>query len=292
MPEPSVALESTVFCHGLPAPENLETAFALEDLIRAAGAVPRTIGIVDGEPVAGLSHDQIHRLASAPDVRKVSLRDLPVVIARRACGATTVSATMWIAHRSGIRVFSTGGIGGVHRSLGGRPTFDVSADLEALASIPMVVVCAGAKSILDLPATREVLETRGITVVGYGTDELPAFFSSTSGLPVDVRCDRPEEVAAIAAARWKLGMPGAVLVTVPAPEGDAIPQEEIEPVIQEALREAETRGLHHARLTPFLLDQVRILTGDRSLRANVALLKNNAQVAAAIALALGHPSGE
>lgn len=286
MSEPSIALESTVFCHGLPAPTNLVTAFELEDIVRAGGATPRTVGIIDGEPIAGLSREQIHHLASTPDVCKVSLRDLPVATAQGKCGATTVSATMWIAHRSGIGVLATGGIGGVHRSLEAHRTFDVSADLEALASVPMVVVCAGAKSILDLPATREVLETRGVTVVGYGTNEMPAFFSSTSGLPVDVRCDTPDEVAAIAAARWKLGLPGAVLVTVPVPESSSIPQQEIEPAIQEALHEAEARRLHHAQLTPFLLDRIRLITGDRSLHANIALLKNNARVASGVALAM------
>lgn len=285
---PHVALESTVFCHGLPAPTNLEVAFDLERIIRKAGAEPRTVGIVDGEPVAGLSEAQIRRLASDKEVRKVSLRDLPVAVARKQCGATTVATTMWIAHRSGIQVFATGGIGGVHRSLG-RSTlgaFDVSADLEALATVPMVVICAGAKSILDLPATREVLETKGITVVGYQTDEMPAFFSRTSGLPVDVRCDSPSDVAAIAQARRDLGLPGAILVTVPVPKDAAIPSAELEPVIVTALHDAEKKRLHHAAVTPFLLARVSQLTGQRSLRANVALLKNNARIAAEIAVAL------
>lgn len=283
-----VALESTVFCHGLPAPTNLEVAFALERVVRKAGAEPRTIGIVDGEPIAGLTEEQIRMLASDAQVQKVSLRDLPVVVARRRNGATTVATTMWIAHRSGIRVFSTGGIGGVHRTVSPSTagTFDISADLEALATLPMVVVCSGAKSILDLPATREVLETKGVTVVGYQTDEMPAFFSPTSGLPVDARCDTPADVADVARARRELGLPGAVLVTVPVPKEAGIPNAELEPVIETALRDAEKKRLQHAEVTPFLLARVSQLTGQRSLRANVALLENNARIAAEIAVAL------
>lgn len=283
-----VALESTVFCHGLPAPTNLEVAFALERIVRKAGAEPRTIGIVDGEPIAGLTEEQIRMLASDTQVQKVSLRDLPVVVARRRNGATTVATTMWIAHRSGIRVFSTGGIGGVHRTISPSTagTFDISADLEALATLPMVVVCSGAKSILDLPATREVLETKGVTVVGYQTDEMPAFFSPTSGLPVDARCDTPADVADVARARRELGLPGAVLVTVPVPKEAGIPNAELEPVIETALRDAEKKRLQHAEVTPFLLARVSQLTGQRSLRANVALLENNARIAAEIAVAL------
>ncbi len=283
-----VALESTVFCHGLPAPTNLEVAFALERIVRKAGAEPRTIGIVDGEPIAGLTEEQIRMLASDAQVQKVSLRDLPVVVARRRNGATTVATTMWIAHRSGIRVFSTGGIGGVHRTISPSTagTFDISADLEALATLPMVVVCSGAKSILDLPATREVLETKGVTVVGYQTDEMPAFFSPTSGLPVDARCDTPADVADVARARRELGLPGAVLVTVPVPKEAGIPNAELEPVIETALRDAEKKRLQHAEVTPFLLARVSQLTGQRSLRANVALLENNARIAAEIAVAL------
>lgn len=283
-----VALESTVFCHGLPAPTNLEVAFALERIVRKAGAEPRTIGIVDGEPIAGLTEEQIRMLASDAQVQKVSLRDLPVVVARRRNGATTVATTMWIAHRSGIRVFSTGGIGGVHRTISPSTagTFDISADLEALATLPMVVVCSGAKSILDLPATREVLETKGVTVVGYQTDEMPAFFSPTSGLPVDARCDTPADVADMARARRELGLPGAVLVTVPVPKEAGIPNAELEPVIETALRDAEKKRLQHAEVTPFLLARVSQLTGQRSLRANVALLENNARIAAEIAVAL------
>jgi pseudouridine-5'-phosphate glycosidase len=207
-------------------------------------------------------------------------------MARRQHGATTVAATMWIAHQHEISVFATGGIGGVHRSLSGGAAFDISTDLEALAQIPMVVVCAGAKAILDLPATREVLETRGVTVVGYGTDEMPAFYSRTSGLPVDVRCDTPGEVAALVAARRSLGLPGATLVTVPVPEPHAIPAEVIEPAIEQALADAEEQRLRSGEVTPFLLTRISTLTGKRSLRANLALLENNARVAAQIAQTL------
>ncbi len=285
---PRVALESTVITHGLPRPLNVETALRLEAVLREAGASPRTIGILDGQIIAGLREDEIRRLAAMPDARKVSLRDLPVVTARRLSGGTTVATTMWVAHRHGIRVFATGGIGGVHRGAGppGTGSFDVSADLEALARTPVTVVCAGPKAILDLPATREVLETRGVTVVGYGTDEMPAFYSRSSGLPVDVRCDTPEEVADVIRARHALDLPGAVLVTVPVPEDAAIPHETIEPVIAEAHAEAASRGLRSAEVTPFLLARVAERTGERALRANLALLENNARVAAAVARAL------
>ncbi len=283
---PLVALESTVIAHGLPYPQNVETALRLEAAVRDEGAAPCTVGIIEGQVIAGLTEPQMRRLATGAYVRKVSRRDLPVVVARRQDGATTVAATMWIAHRSGIEVFATGGIGGVHRGARG---FDVSADLEELAQTPVAVVCAGAKAVLDLEATREVLETRGVTVVGYQTDEMPAFYSRTSGLPVDARCETPEEVAALVRARKRLGLPGAVLVTVPLPEDAAIPAEEIEPVIAQAVAEAVHRGLRAAEVTPFLLARVSELTGARSLRANLALLENNARVAARLARALQPP---
>jgi pseudouridine-5'-phosphate glycosidase len=286
---PTVALESTVIAHGLPYPRNLETARNLEALIREAGAKPKTIGIIGGHCNAGLSEDQLLHLATAPDVLKVSRRNLPVAVARGLDGATTVAATMWIAHRHGIRVFATGGIGGVHR--GARPgtgSIDVRADLEELAQTPVAVVCAGPKAILDLPATREVLETRGVTVVGYGTDEMPAFYYRNSGLPVDIRCDTPEEAAAIVGARRRLGLPGAVLIAVPIPPEDALNRADIEPAIEQAHAEAGARGLHSAEVTPFLLSRIAALTGRRALEANIALLRNNARVAAAIAVALAH----
>ncbi len=286
--QPLVALESTVIAHGLPYPENVETALAMEAAVRSEGATPRTIGIVGGRIVVGLSEEQIRHLATAGDVAKVSLRDLPVVLARRRDGATTVAATMWLADRHGIPVFATGGIGGVHRGSGppGHGSFDVSADLEALAQTPMTVVCAGPKAILDLPATREVLETRGVTVVGYGTDEMPAFYSRRSGLPVDVRCDTPEEVARLVHTRQTLGLPGATLVMVPIPEEAEIPREEIEPAIEEAHAEARRQGLRSAAVTPFLLARLAERTAGRSLQANRALLVHNARIAARIARAL------
>ena len=281
-----VALESTVIAHGLPYPENEQAALRLEEIVRAEGAEPRTIGLIGGRVVVGLNVEQIHHLAIAENVRKTSLRDLPVVLASGLDGATTVAATMHLAHRAGIRVFATGGIGGVHRSLGGKPTWDVSTDLEALSRYPMVVVCAGAKAILDLPATREVLETRGVTVVGYGTDEMPAFYSPTSGLPVDVRCDSADEVAALAQARDTFGMTQALLVTVPPPLEAAIPASEIDPAIEEAVAEAESLQLRSAEVTPFLLKRLAEITEGRSVATNLALLENNARVAAQIAVAM------
>lgn len=281
-----VALESTVIAHGLPYPHNVAAARRLEHEVREQGATPRTIGLVNGQPVVGLTEEQIEHLATAPDVCKVSWRDLPVVAALGLDGATTVAATMWLAHRHGIPVFATGGIGGVHRSVGHAPSFDVSNDLEALAQVPMVVVCAGAKALLDLPATREVLETRGVTVVGYQTDEMPAFYSRTSGLAVDVRCDTPEAVADVYRARQALGLPGAVLVTVPPPGAEALPHEQIAPIIDEAVAEAEQRGLRSGEVTPFLLNYISQRTAGRARDTNLALLVRNAQVAARIAQAL------
>jgi pseudouridine-5'-phosphate glycosidase len=278
-----VALESTVIAHGLPSPDNVEMALRLEGVVRDQGATPATIGVIHGEPIVGLSEQEIRHLATADAVRKVSWRDLPVVLARKEDGATTVAATMWLAHRAGIGVFATGGIGGVHR---GAP-FDVSADLEALARVPMVVVCAGPKAILDLDATREVLETRGVTVVGYGTDELPAFYHASSGLPVDVRCDTPEGVAALVRARHDLDLPGGVLVTVPPPPTAALPPSLIHPAIAEAQQEAEARGLRSGAVTPFLLQRLATLTDGQTVRANRALLARNAEVAAQIAVASG-----
>jgi len=286
MTTPEVALESTVISHGLPYPRNLQLAQEMEAIIRARGVIPRTVGIIAGEFIAGLTPAQIEHLATAPNVRKVSRRDLPIVAARREDGATTVATTMWIAERAGIEVFATGGIGGIHQHGGAGTSSDVSADLQELAQTPVIVVCAGAKAILDLPATLEYLETHGVTVVGYGTDDFPAFYSCRSGLPVDVRCDSPAEVAAIWRAKRGMGLPGGLLVTVPVPADDEIPAAEIEPAIEQAVAEAAVRGLRSAQVTPFLLTRIAELTGERSLRANLALLKNNARVAAEIALAL------
>ncbi|MBK8048933.1 MAG: pseudouridine-5'-phosphate glycosidase [Anaerolineales bacterium] len=281
---PTVALESTVISHGLPYPHNLALAREMEEIVRANGAEPATVAIIGGELIAGLSPAQIHHLATSSTVRKVSRRDLPIVVAKKLDGATTVATTMWVAHHFGIAVFATGGIGGVHRGEG----TDISADLQELAQTPVIVVCAGAKAILDLPATLEHLETHGVTVVGYGTNEFQAFYTRTSGLPVDVRCDTAAEVVKIWHAKQQLGLPGGLLVTVPIPVADELPADEIEPAIAQAVKEAAMRGLRSAEVTPFLLTRIADLTGERSLNANLALLKNNARVAAEIAVALRH----
>ncbi len=281
-----VALESTVISHGLPYPDNLKQAREMEEIIRRHGAEPATVGVIGGELIAGLSEEQIERLATAADVRKVSRRDLPVVVARKLDGATTVAATIWIAQRAGIELFATGGIGGVHRSSTPGMSADVSADLQELAQTPVIVVCAGAKALLDLPATLEYLETHGVTVIGYGTESFPAFYSRDSGLPVDLRCNSPQEVAEIWRAKRALGLAGGLLVAVPVPEEDEIPSAAIEPLIKRALADSAAAGLRSAEVTPYLLRRIAELTGDRSLRANLALLRNNARVAAAIAAAL------
>jgi pseudouridine-5'-phosphate glycosidase len=280
-----VALESTVIAHGLPRPTNLQLARTCERAVRESGAEPATIAVIDGAPVAGLTDAQLEELASRDDVAKVSLRNLGAVCARGGWGATTVASTAYIAARVGIRVFATGGIGGVHRNA--ELTFDVSADLTALATSPVVTVSAGAKSILDLPRTLEALETLGVPVVGYGTDELPAFYARTSGLGVPLRADTPGEVAAIARAHWALGLRSTVLVVAPCPEPEAIPPDEISAAIDEALEEARGAGVTGAALTPFLLGRVAEATEGRSLRANLALLENNARIAGLVAVALG-----
>jgi pseudouridylate synthase len=286
MYQPQVVLESTVISHGLPYPANLELARRMEEAVRAAGAFPRTVGILAGELIAGLSDEQIVHLATAQEVRKASRRDLPIVVARKLDGATTVATTMWIAQRFGIEVFATGGIGGVHRGIGACPSSDISADLQELAQTAVVVVCAGAKAILDLPATLEYLETHGVTVVGYQTDTFPAFYSRSSNLAVDVRCESATEVAAIWRVKRELGLPGGLLVANPIPIADEIPAEAIEPAILQAVEEAAARGLRSAEVTPFLLARLAELTGEKSIRANVALLLNNARLAGEIAVAL------
>ena len=284
---PSVALESTVISHGLPYPQNLQLARRMEEIVRAGGAEPRTVAILGGELCAGITPAQLEHLATSHDVRKVSRRDLPIVVARKLDGATTVAITMWVAQRFGIQVFATGGIGGVHRGAGGAVSNDISADLQELAETPVIVVCAGAKAILDLPATLEYLETHGVTVVGWQTDAFPAFYSRSSGLAVDVRCDSAAEVAALWRAKRALGLPGGLLVAAPIPAADEIPAAEIEPTILQAIDEAAARGLRSAQVTPFLLGRLAELTGERSLRANLALLENNARIAAQIAVAVG-----
>lgn len=277
-----VALESTVIAHGLPHPRNLQVARELEDEVTANGGVPATVGVVGGQPVVGLSAEEIERLGTAAGVLKLSTRDIPVAVARKRDGATTVAATMWLADSAGASVFATGGIGGVHR--GG--AHDVSADLAELARTPMIVVCAGAKAILDLAATREALETAGVLVVGYGTDELPAFYSRESGLAVDVRVDSPGEVAEIWTAHEEMNLPGALLLCVPPPPEHALPAAEVETAIRAALARADAQGIRGKEVTPFLLTAVAESTGGRSLEANVALLRNNARVAARVAAAL------
>jgi pseudouridine-5'-phosphate glycosidase len=279
---PVVALESTVLAHGLPRPRNLEVGLALEAEVRGGGAVPATVGVLGGVPKVGLSAAEVERMATAEGVLKLSTRDLPVAVARRADGATTVAATMWLADAAGLWVFATGGIGGVHRG----EAHDVSADLTELGRTAMVVVCAGAKAILNLPATREALETAGVLVAGWRTDELPAFYSARSGLPVDVRVDTAEEAAALWAAQWELGAPGSLLLCVPPPAAHALDAGEVDAAIRRALALAEERGVRGKEVTPFLLRAVAEETGGRSLDANVALLRNNARVAAEVAGAL------
>jgi pseudouridine-5'-phosphate glycosidase len=276
---PVVALESTVISHGLPFPENLETARRLEDVVRGNGAVPATIAVLGGRLRAGLTDAEIEKLATAKDIRKISRRDLPVAVGRGLDCATTVATTAFIAHRAGISVFATGGIGGVHR---GCPT-DVSADLPELASTPITVVCAGAKILLDLAATREWLETHGVTVLGWQCDEMPAFYSRSSGLAVDERVSTVAEAAAIIRARDGLGMPGAVFLTVPVPEPFEIPRAELEAWIADALSLAAERGISGNDITPFVLGEMAAESAGRTLAANVALLENNARVAAGLA---------
>jgi pseudouridine-5'-phosphate glycosidase len=280
---PVVALESTVIAHGLPRPQNLETARRLEEAVREGAAVPATIAIIGGKLTVGLSYDEIQLLAEKSDVRKISTRDLSVAVAQGWDGATTVASTTWIAHRAGIKVFATGGIGGVHR--GSLP--DVSADLPELARTPIVVVCSGAKIVLDLPATREWLETHAVTVVGYQCDELPAFYSRASGLRVDVRADDADAVASIFRAQQSLGIESALLLGVAVPAKFEVPAEELQPVLTTALEDAEWKGITGPELTPFLLRQMAERSGGATLRANIALLENNARVAATIASAIG-----
>ena len=277
--KPIVALESTVITHGLPHPQNINLAHDMESEIRNLGCVPATIAVLDGKVCVGLDDVQLERLAIGENMLKVSGRDFANAIAMRKSGGTTVAGTLLAAHAAGIRVFATGGIGGVHR----QALYDVSADLMQLAQNPLVVVCAGAKAILDLPATLEVLETNGVPVIGYQTDEFPAFYSISSGFPVSARADTPEEVVAIASAHWGMGMASSVLVAVPPPKETALKLEMVEKVIQIALNEAQENHIHGQEVTPYLLSRVRELTGGSSLKANLALLRNNARVAAQIA---------
>lgn len=279
-----VALESTIISHGMPYPENLTTARGVEAVVREHGAQPATIALVDGRVRIGLDDDALERLAATGDVAKASRRDLAVLTARRATAGTTVAATMYLAHLAGISVFATGGIGGVHR--GAERSFDVSADLTELGMTPVTVVCAGAKSILDLPKTLEVLETEGVPVIGVGTDEFPAFFSRSSGLPVPHRVDSAAELAAVVTAQRALGLRGGILVANPIPAADEVPAAEIGARIEEAIADAERAGVAGKDVTPYLLARITELTGGRSLAANVALIRKNAALAAELATAL------
>lgn len=277
-----VALESTVIAHGLPRPTNLQTAQRLEEIVRAALAVPATTGIVAGKLKVGLNAAEIHKLATEDNIRKISTRDLPIAVAERWDGATTVATTCWIAHRAGLKVFATGGIGGIHR--GSLP--DVSADLPELARTPIVVVCSGAKIVLDLPATREWLETHGVTVVGFQCDEFPAFYSRSSGLPVDTRANSAGDVVALFRAQRVLQIDSALLVTIPVPEEFEVPHDQLQTVLDDAIASAERNHIGGRELTPFLLSQMAERSQGSTLRANIALLENNARVAAEIAVAL------
>lgn len=299
-----LALESTVIAHGLPYPQNLETARELEVVARAHGVEPRTIAVIGGEIRVGLTDAELQHLAQARDVMKLARRDIAVALVHKRDGATTVSATMYLAHRAGIRVFATGGVGGVHRIMGSgqwtvdrkdkephlttdhhsrSAAIDISADLLELAQTPVVVVCAGAKAILDLPATLEFLETHSVPVLGYQTDDFPAFYSRSSGLRAQARIDSARDAARVIKTHWELGNPGGVLVGVPIPHEDEIPRAAIEPFIERALRDAAEQGIVGNALTPFLLKQLEEMTGGRSVRANIALLRNNVAVAAEIA---------
>ena len=280
---PCVALESTVIAHGLPVPHNLETAQACEAAVRESGAEPATIGIIAGETVIGLTEEQIQAIASRNDVVKVNLANLGAIIAQRRWGATTVASSLHIAAHAEIKVFATGGIGGVHR--GASDSFDISADLNALARYPVVTVCAGAKAILDLPKTLEVLETLGVPVVGYQTDELPAFYSRSSGLKLDLRADSAEEIAAIAASHWQLGFSTSILVVAPVPVADEVPAIEVRAEIEDALAAAAEANISGKAVTPFLLSRIAAKTEGQALRANKALLINNAHIAGQIAAA-------
>ena len=283
--KPVVALESTIISHGMPYPQNVETALKVEQIIRDCGAVPATIAILGGRLKAGLSHEEIEYLGKkGQDVTKASRRDLAVLVARKADGATTVTTTMMIAHMAGIQIFATGGIGGVHR--GAETTMDISADLEELASTPVMVVCAGTKSILDLGLTLEYLETHGVPVLGYGTKELPAFYTRKSGFEVDYRMDTPEELAEAFHVSRQLGLKGGMLVTNPIPEEFAMDHDVINRAIDEAVAQANAQGIHGKATTPFLLAKVKELTGGDSLDSNIQLVFNNARLAARTAAAL------
>lgn len=280
---PVVALESTIISHGMPYPKNVQTAREVEQIIRDGGAVPATIAVLDGVPRIGLDDEQLDLLGSAADVRKVSIRDLPYVIARREHGATTVASTMRLAALAGIRVFVTGGLGGVHR--GAESSMDISADLTELSLTDVAVVSAGVKSLLDIGRTLEVLETLGVPVVTVGSDDFPSFYSRTSGFRSPLRLDEPEQLAAAMAAKWSLGLAGGMVVANPIPAEEEIPEAEIGSLISQAVDEAERKGITGAAITPYLLGRIVELSDGESLRANIALVKNNAVLGARIAVA-------
>jgi pseudouridylate synthase len=282
VPLPIVALESTVLTHGLPRPQNLQLARDMEQAVRENGATPATVAFLDGFLHVGLTEPELERLADEKEPYKVGPRDFATVMVEEASGGTTVAGTMLACKHASLKVFATGGIGGVHREA----PFDISADLQALASIPMIVVCAGAKAILDLPATLEYLETMSVPVVGYEVDEFPAFYSRDSGLDVSEKLDTPQEIVDFARAHWSTGMQSAVLVTNPVPAGDAIPKSVMEPHIKRAVQEAHDKGIHGQDVTPFLLKRISELTEGISMQANLSLLLNNARLAAQIATAL------
>ncbi|MDD3938496.1 MAG: pseudouridine-5'-phosphate glycosidase [Bacilli bacterium] len=281
---PVVALESTIISHGMPYPENVKTALLLEDIISKAGAVPATIGIIDGEIVVGMSPNQIEEFGKRQGIRKVSRRDLPVVIAQKEWGATTVAATMIIAEKAGIEVFVTGGIGGVHRNAA--TTFDISADLEEFAMTDVTVISSGAKAILDLPLTLEYLETKGVTVLAYQSDEFASFYSRDSGLKIEDRIESADEAAKIIKNKRDLKLKGGILISNPVPHGKAMPKAEIDEAITEALGKAEETGIVGKEVTPFLLKEITNITKGKSLATNIELIKNNALLGAEIAKAL------
>ena len=279
-----VALESTIISHGMPYPRNVETALNVEQIIRDNGAIPATIAIMDGKLKVGLNKDEIESLGKSSDAIKCSRRDIPFILAKKLDGATTVASTMLIASMAGIKVFATGGIGGVHR--GAQETFDISADLQELAHTDVAVVCAGAKSILDIGLTLEYLETQGVPVVGFGTDELPAFYTSKSGFGVDYRVDTPEELAEALKTKWDLGIEGGVVVANPIPPEYEMDPAVIDSAISEAVREADLKGIKGKESTPFLLAKVKEITGGSSLDSNIQLVYNNAVLGAKIAVEL------
>ncbi len=285
-----VALESTIITHGMPYPQNVETTRAVEAVVRSEGAVPATIAIIDGRIKVGLDAHELDQLGDAKGILKATRRDLAAAIVAKATAGTTVAATMAIAARAGIEVFATGGIGGVHR--GAEQTFDISADLTELAATPVAVICAGCKSILDIAKTLEFLETQGVPVIGYGTDEFPAFFARSSGHKLDHRFDTPAELAEVIRAERKLGSRSGILIANPIPEKDALPFAEIEARIGDAVKDAERAGISRKDVTPYLLARINELSGGKSLTANIALIKSNAAVAAKIAVALAQLPAE